>query len=314
MRTSGIHHITSITRDAQKTVDFYAGILGLRLVKRTVNFDDPGTYHLYFGDHVGSPGTAVTFFPYPTSRKGTVGGGQVAYTVYAVPEGSLGFWQDRLKSFDVPFEVQERFGEKVLRFRDWDGLQNEIVERAEGPQSAWAFGGIPREHAIRGFGGALLYSTAPERTMETLEHVMGLDRKGEENGLVRYEAHGNIGNKIDVSVESHARGLGGHGTVHHIAWRTKDQDEQLAWRDHVAAAGFDPTPVRDRNYFTSIYFREHGGILFEIATDGPGFTRDEAVDSLGESLMLPSWYEPQREQIERILPEIHVRDLEGVGR
>lgn len=311
MQTSGIHHITSITRDAQKTVDFYAGILGLRLVKRTVNFDDPGTYHLYFGDQVGSPGTAITFFPYPTSRKGRIGGGQVAYTVYAVPEGSLSFWQERLKSFDIPFDLQERFGEQVIRFSDWDGLGIEIVERAEGAASNWSFGGIPQEHAVKGFGGALLYSTDPEQTMEALEHVMGLVRKGEEGDLVRFEALGDIGNKIDISTQSHPRGMGGHGTVHHIAWRAKDQEEQIAWQDHVAKAGFAPTPVADRNYFTSVYFREHGGILFEIATDGPGFTRDEPVESLGERLMLPPWYESRREQIEQILPDIKVRELEA---
>lgn len=311
MQTSGIHHITSITRDAQKTVDFYAGILGLRLVKRTVNFDDPGTYHLYFGDHVGSPGTAITFFPYPTSRKGRIGGGQVAYTMYAVPEESLAFWQDRLESFGISFELVERFGEQLLRFSDWDGLGIEIVERAKGAHSSWSFGGISTEHAIKGFGGALLYSTAPEQTMEALENVMGLVRKGEEGDLVRFEAPGDIGNTIDVSTQSHPRGLGGHGTVHHIAWRAKDREEQLAWREHVSAAGFDPTPVADRNYFTSIYFREHGDILFEIATDGPGFTRDEAVDRLGESLKLPPWYESRREAIERMLPDLQVRELEG---
>lgn len=311
MQTSGIHHITSITRDAQKTVDFYAGILGLRLVKRTVNFDGPGTYHLYFGNHVGSPGTAITFFPYPTSRKGRIGGGQVAYTMYAVPEESLAFWQDRLESFGISFELVERFGEQLLRFSDWDGLGIEIVERAKGAHSSWSFGGISTEHAIKGFGGALLYSTAPEQTMEALENVMGLVRKGEEGDLVRFEAPGDIGNTIDVSTQSHPRGLGGHGTVHHIAWRAKDREEQLAWREHVSAAGFDPTPVADRNYFTSIYFREHGDILFEIATDGPGFTRDEAVDRLGESLKLPPWYESRREAIERMLPDLQVRELEG---
>lgn len=311
MQTSGIHHITSITRDAQKTVDFYAGILGLRLVKRTVNFDGPGTYHLYFGNHVGSPGTAITFFPYPTSRKGRIGGGQVAYTMYAVPEESLAFWQDRLESFGISFELVERFGEQLLRFSDWDGLGIEIVERAKGAHSSWSFGGISTEHAIKGFGGALLYSTAPEQTMEALENVMGLVRKGEEGDLVRFEAPGDIGNTIDVSTQSHPRGLGAHGTVHHIAWRAKDREEQLAWREHVSAAGFDPTPVADRNYFTSIYFREHGDILFEIATDGPGFTRDEAVDRLGESLKLPPWYESRREAIERMLPDLQVRELEG---
>lgn len=311
MQTSGIHHITSITRDAQKTVDFYAGILGLRLVKRTVNFDGPGTYHLYFGDHVGSPGTAITFFPYPTSRKGRIGGGQVAYTMYAVPEESLAFWQDRLESFGISFELVERFGEQLLRFSDWDGLGIEIVERAKGAHSSWSFGGISTEHAIKGFGGALLYSTAPEQTMEALENVLGLVRKGEEGDLVRFEAPGDIGNTIDVSTQSHPRGLGAHGTVHHIAWRAKDREEQLAWREHVSAAGFDPTPVADRNYFTSIYFREHGDILFEIATDGPGFTRDEAVDRLGESLKLPPWYESRREAIERMLPDLQVRELEG---
>lgn len=314
----GYHHAnewhtpcTALTSDAQKTVDFYAGILGLRLVKRTVNFDDPETYHLYFGNEVGSPGTAVTFFPYEGSRKGRIGGGQVAYTSYAVPEGALDFWRDRLKSFGIEYTEHERFGEEVLRFSDWDGLQIEIVERAEGAASKWSFGGIGTEQAIKGFGGALLYSTSSHQTMRVLEDVLGFERHGEENGIVRFVAPGDIGNTIDVSVKDHERGLGGHGTVHHIAWRAKDGDDQMAWRERVAEAGLEPTSVADRNYFTSIYFRERGGILFEIATDTPGFTVDEPMESLGERLMLPAWYEKYRERIESGLPDITVRELEA---
>lgn len=309
-QTAGIHHITSFVRDPQRNVDFYAGVLGLRLVKKTINFDAPEVYHLYFGNELGSPGTAVTFFPAPGSRAGRVGGGQVGYTTYAVPVGTFDFWENRLAKFGVATERSERFGETYLRFQDPDGLLLEIVEREEGRLSQWSFGGVPAEKAIKGFGGALPYSTAPEKTMDVMQHVLGLEKIAEENGLVRFHAKGDIGNVIDINAEPMPWGAGGAGTVHHIAWRARNDEDHRVWRERVERNGLHPTPFVDRQYFHAIYFREAGGILFEIATDTPGFDNDEPFEALGEKLMLPEWYEQHRDTIESNLLPIEVRVLE----
>ncbi|TVY11417.1 ring-cleaving dioxygenase [Paenibacillus cremeus] len=308
-QTAGIHHITAFVQSPQGTVDFYSGILGLRLVKKTINFDAPEVYHLYFGNESGGPGTIITFFPWTNSRRGCIAGGQVGITTYAVPVGSLGFWEERLNKFSVVFEKTERFGETYLQFSDRDGLQLEIVERAGGAPSQWAFGGVPIEHAIKGFGGAVLYSTAPDKTAHLIEHVMGLQKIGQEDAYARFRSYGDIGNVIDINVTPMAYGAGGAGTVHHIAWRAKDDAEHALWRSHVESQGYHPTPIVDRQYFNAIYFREEGGILFEIATDPPGFARDEAPEVLGEKIMLPAWFEEHREQIERNLTPIAVRVL-----
>lgn len=309
--TAGIHHITAFVKDAQDNVDFFAGILGLRLVKKTINFDAPEVYHLYFGNEAGSPGTAITFFPWSTARKGRVGGGQVGYTTFAVPLGALRFWEDRLNKFGVQFARMERFGETYLQFQDKDGLQLEIVEREEGPASKWSFGGVPADKAIKGFGGAILYSVAPEKTMHVLQNLMGLEKLGTERDLVRFRAAGDLGNFIDIHSQAMMRGAGGAGTVHHIAWRAKDDLDHRQWGENVQRYGLQPTDIVDRQYFNAIYFREPGEILFEIATDGPGFDRDEPFGTLGEKLMLPEWYEPHRVEIEQGLPPIEVRVLEG---
>ncbi|MHA6481920.1 VOC family protein [Paenibacillus sp. strain BS8-2] len=311
-QTAGIHHITAFVRDPQVTADFYAGILGLRLVKKTINFDAPEVYHLYFGDQVGSPGTIITFFPWKDSRKGVIGGGQVGITTYVVPEEAFGFWRERLARLGVEVQESERFGEQYLGFRDPDGLRGEIVARADGANSEWSFGGVPADKAIKGFGGAVLFSGAPDSTGSLLENVMGLTKVGQDAGYVRYRSFGDLGNIIDVNATAMAQGHGGHGTVHHIAWRAKDDAEHALWRNHVAASGYQPTPIVDRQYFNALYFREEGGILFEIATDPPGFARDEEVEHLGEKLMLPEWYEQHRGEIEALLTPFEVRELEGV--
>ncbi|MDF2682780.1 MAG: ring-cleaving dioxygenase [Brevibacillus sp.] len=310
-QTAGIHHITAFVKNAQENVDFYAGLLGLRLVKKTINFDAPEVYHLYFGNEVGSPGTAITFFPWATSRKGRIGGGQVGYTTFMVPVGTLGFWEERLNKFNVSYSRVERFGETYLQFADQDGLQLELVEREGGQMSKWSFGGVPADKAIKGFGGAILFSVNPAKTMEVLQNLMGLEKVGEEGDLVRFRAVGDIGNIIDVNAKPMLRGAGGAGTVHHIAWRAKDDSDHRVWQQRVQAYGLQPTDIVDRQYFNAVYFREYGEILFEIATDPPGFEKDETFDQLGEKLMLPEWYEPHRTQIEDGLMPITVRVLEG---
>ncbi|MFB9326237.1 ring-cleaving dioxygenase [Paenibacillus aurantiacus] len=310
-QTAGIHHITAFVKHAQANVDFYAGVLGLRLVKKTINFDAPEVYHLYFGNEGGSPGTIMTFFPYAQAAKGRIGGGQVGVTTFIVPVGALAFWQERLTRLNVPFASAERFGETYLQFEDYDGLKLELVEREDGAPSTWSYSGIPADRAIKGFGGAVLYSTAPEKTRHVLEDVLGLELEAQTETLARYRATGDLGNRIDVNVEPMAHGVAGAGTVHHIAWRAKDYEDHEAWRTNVERSGHHPTPIIDRQYFHAIYFREEGGILFEIATDPPGFANDEPADRLGETLKLPAWFEEEREAIEKNLPPIVVRELEG---
>ncbi|MEY8748674.1 ring-cleaving dioxygenase [Paenibacillus tundrae] len=310
LQTAGIHHITAFAGDPQANVDFYAGILGLRLVKKTVNFDAPDVYHLYFGDEGGSPGTIITFFPAAGSPKGKIGGGQVGITSYVIPPGSMDFWQDRLESYNIQVTKTSRFNEQFLQFEDSEGLRLELVERQEGANSTWAHEGIATDQAIKGFGGAVLFSVNPARTMDALDKILGFTKVGEDQEYVRYQSFGDIGNVIDVPVARMPLGVGGAGTVHHIAWRAKDDQEHQQWGEAVYQYGYQPTPVRDRQYFNAIYFREAGGILFEIATDPPGFAKDEPVETLGHKLMLPEWFEKYRTQIEDNLQPIQVRTLE----
>ncbi|MGX6445206.1 ring-cleaving dioxygenase [Neobacillus sp. K501] len=309
-KTLGIHHITAIVGHPQENVDFYAGVLGLRLVKQTVNFDAPGTYHHYFGNDGGKPGTIITFFPWAGARQGIIGDGQVGVTSYVVPKGAMVFWKNRLEKFNIPFTSMERFGEPYLAFDDPHGLHLEIVEREEGEINTWTFGEVTPEVAIKGFGGATLFSSQPNKTADLLEKVMGLELVGKEGDFARYRSTADIGNIIDLKLTSIGRGQMGVGTVHHIAWRAIDDQDQLDWQKFVSTKGYGVTSVRDRNYFNAIYFREHGEILFEIATDPPGFAHDESQETMGENLMLPTQYEPHRAQIERSLIPFEVRKLD----
>ena len=309
-KTMGIHHITSIVGHPQENVDFYAGVLGLRLIKKTVNFDDPGTYHLYFGDESGKPGTVITFFPWDNARKGKIGDGQVGVTSYVVPAGAMKFWEKRLEKFNVSFKKTERFGEQYLEFDDPHGLHLEIVEREEGELNTRTFGAVTPDVAIKGFGGATLLSKQPEKTAELLEKVMGLEQVGKEGDLIRFRSSSDIGNIIDLKSTTSGNGQMGVGTVHHIAWRASDDEDQLDWKRHVESFEYGVTTVQDRNYFNAIYFKEHGGILFEIATDPPGFAHDESQETMGEILMLPEQFESQREKIEQNLLPFEVRMLD----
>lgn len=308
--TTGIHHITAIVGHPQENIDFYAGVLGLRLVKQTVNFDDPGTYHLYFGNKGGKPGTIITFFPWADAYKGRIGDGQVGVTTYVVPVGALNFWKERLTKFDVEFTTAERFGETYIQFDDPHGLHLELVEREGGEENGWTFGGVTKEVAIKGFGGAILYSSRPQETRETLVDVMGLEEVGTEGDYTRFKATADIGNIIDLKMTSGVRGTMGVGTVHHIAWRANDHRDHLEWQEYANNKGQHVTDIKDRNYFNAIYFRESGEILFEIATDPPGFAHDESEDTMGSQLMLPSQYEQYRDRLENSLIPIKVRPLD----
>jgi len=304
----GIHHITAIVGDPQENTDFYGGVLGLRMVKKTVNFDAPDTYHLYFGNHRGTPGTVITFFPWKDAQKGKIGSGQVGVTTYGVPEGSLLFWKERLEKFHVKFRMESRFGEEYIRFQDPHGLEIEITERKSGNLSQWSFGGVNKEVAIKGFAGATLYSKDPEKSGSLLEELFGFEKIGEDQGLIRYKSSADLGDVIDLKKNPEESGIQGVGTVHHIAFRASDESEQLAWKKLLEDNGYRVTEVRDRNYFKSIYFNEDGGILFEIATEGPGFDRDETFENMGTELKLPKQYEKRRDQIEKNLPEIVLQE------
>ena len=301
MRSAGIHHITAIAGDPQRNLDFYTEALGLRLVKRTVNFDDPGSYHFYFGDNIGTPGTIMTFFPWPGARRGARGSGQVTTVSFAVPRNSMAFWKERLRATHViAEEIEGRFGSNALRFLDPDGLQLELVASANEESSS--------ERPIGGFAAPTLEVRNPEKTEKLLTENLGFEFVAEENNRRRFRGSGsNASAEIDLVSSEAGFGQIAAGTVHHIAFRAADDDEQLKVREQLAARGLNVTPVIDRQYFHSIYFREPNGILFEIATDGPGFLIDEPADALGETLKLPPIYESKRNEIERVLPTIHLR-------
>jgi glyoxalase family protein len=308
----GIHHLTAIASDPQRNLDFYTGTLGLRLVKLTVNFDDPGTYHLYFGDGQGRPGTILTFFPWPSAPRGIRGTGEVTTISFAVPEGALAYWAERLQRFGVNAEPEQRFGEQALAFADPDGMLLELMERpAAALHDAWADGPVPAEVAIRGFSGVTLSEIDHEDTAPLLTEIMGF-RPAQQEGLrFRYVVGAGADQAlVDILEEPETlRGALGAGSVHHIAWRTPGDEEQLAWRQELLRQGLQVTSVRDRQYFHSIYFREPGGVLFEIATDPPGFATDETPDQLGAHLKLPPWLEPERARLENVLPRLRLPGL-----
>ncbi|MFC7156456.1 ring-cleaving dioxygenase [Halomarina halobia] len=302
----GIHHVTSIASDPRENVDFYTEVLGLRLVKRTVNFDDKFTYHLYYGDETGTPGTILTFFPFVGATRGTVGVGQASATAFVVPPDAIDYWLDRLDDLDVDRDdPEQRFDETVIPLRDHDGQPLELVA-GESSVEPWAEGPVLAEYAIRGFHGVTLHSADPESTAAVLE-TMGYEREASDGDRVRYRAPGDRASVVDLLAREGPRGRQGVGTVHHVAFRTATDETQREWRERLTNAGLSVTPVKDRQYFRSIYFREPGGVLFEIATDAPGFTRDEDAAELGSDLKLPPWLEADRETIEKQLPPISTR-------
>jgi glyoxalase family protein len=306
----GVHHLTAICGDPQRNVGFYAGLLGLRLVKKTVNFDDPQTYHLYYGNGIGTPGTILTFFPWPGAAPGRLGNGQVTATAFAIPAGAISFWTDRLSKAGVVFDgPAKRFGEDVLSFSDPDGMRIELIGSVTvNPERAYREGSIPLEYAIHGFHGATLSEEGFQKTSSLLTQTLGYSLAGQEESRFRFVlGSGEPGTTVDVLVApDEPTGRVAVGTVHHIAWRTADDAQQAAWLKELTKLGYNASPVMDRKYFHSIYFREPGGILFEIATDVPGFMVDEPVEELGSKLVLPPWLEKMRSRIEAVLPPIQI--------
>ena len=307
----GLHHVTAIASDPQRNLDFYVGLLGLRFVKRTVNFDDPGTYHFYFGDRRGTPGTILTFFPWPGARRGIRGTGQVEATAFAISPDSVGYWLNRFKQQHVTAEKSStRFGEEVIRLLDSDGLTIELIGSSSNAQiEPWPDSPVPIEHAVHGFHSVSAALEGYERTARLLTDSFGYRLIEESGNRFRFASADNSapGRIVDLLCQpDSAMGRVAAGSVHHIAFRAKDAAEQLQWRERLVDLGYNVTPVVDRTYFHSIYFREPGGVLFEIATEPPGFTLDEKLDELGTRLRLPSWMESARSEIEKILPPIQV--------
>jgi glyoxalase family protein len=308
MSHHGLHHVTAIAGAARRNFDFYTRILGLRFVKKTVNFDDPGTYHFYYGDETGRPGTILTFFPWEHVVPGRVGVGQTSETALRVPAASLGYWTHRFVEKGVPHEnLEKRFGESVLVFKDPDGLRLSLVGVAGAEtEPGWSGGDIPSEHAIRGFNGVTLLLDEGVRTGAILTDVLGFRETAQEGSSTRYATDAPRGAVVDIRIAAgFLPGSMGGGSVHHVAFRAADDAAQAAMaRRLIENHGIRPTEQRDRNYFRSVYFREPGGVLFEIATDDPGFAVDESAANLGRDLKLPKFLESRRQQIEAVLPEL----------
>ena len=306
----GLHHVTAIASDPQRNLDFYVGLFGLRFVKRTINFDDPGSYHFYFGDNRGTPGTILTFFPWPGAHRGIRGTGQIEATAFAISRDSIGYWVERCKQQHVTAEKVPRFGEEAIRFTDPDGLLLELIASNSLPAvEPWPDSPIPAENAIRGFHSVSAAVEGYESTARLLTDSFGYHLIEESGNRFRFASPEETapGRIIDLlCMPDTGMGRVAAGSVHHIAFRAKDEAEQLKWHEHLVDLGYNVTPVIDRTYFHSIYFREPGGVLFEIATEPPGFTLDEKLEELGTHLRLPSWMESARSQIEKILPPIQV--------
>lgn len=308
-----LHHITAVSGAPQENLDFYHNQLGQRFVKRTVNFDDPTTYHLYYGDKVGTPGTAMTFFPWRGMRRGRPGNGEVGASAYTIPEGTEGYWIDRLKKAGVSVgAAQERFGAAVIPFHDPAGMQLElIVDELPSNMIFWEDGPVPLEKAIHGFHSVTLWVDEASRTADLLTNQLGYTLAAEDGARSRFIAGSkDMGHMIDLLERpGQPRAVFGSGSVHHIAFRTVDDAEQIIYQRDLRTYGMMVTDVRDRQYFHSIYFREPNGVLFEIATDAPGFLYDEAVDELGQSLKLPIWHEPMRDQIEALVAPLEIKPV-----
>jgi glyoxalase family protein len=310
----GLHHVTAVARDPQRNIDFYRNILGQRLVKRTVNFDAPDTYHFYFADETGSPGSILTFFAWPNTRRGVRGNAETNAVAYNVPIGSLGFWQERLKQNGVTYKpVEERFGESVLALEDPDGMHIELIEsQTAAAIRFWEAGPIPQAYALRGFHSVTLWLDQLDPTAELLTTHMGYTAAGNEGERYRFIGDASVSGPIVDIVHRPGKAEAGFGSgsIHHIAFRVPSDEKQLEYQVAIREAGFNVTEVMDRSYFHSIYFRERGGVLFEIATDTPGFATDEPVSALGEKLKLPEWHEPNRALIEEYLTPITLKPIE----
>lgn len=310
---SGLHHVTAIASDPQRNVDFYTKALGLRLIKQTVNFDAPHIWHLYYGDEAGRPASILTFFPWPGVVKGKEGAGLTTATSFSVPVESIGFWHGRLKSLNINTETPySSLGQEVITFRDPDGMRIELVGTEGDTRSGWdGVSSIPMEHAVRGLHAVTMEQNQLDPTATMLTEFLGMELGHENSKSATFEMDGGqSGALVNVLAGIQDRGLQAGGTVHHIAFRAPDLETMTNWQHELQSRGIQVTQIMDRQYFKSIYFREPGGVLFEIATDTPGFDIDEPLLELGRKLKLPPWLEPNREQIESMLPQIEIKEGE----
>lgn len=305
---NGIHHITVLAGDPQRNAEFYVNTLGMRMVKKSVNQDDPGTYHLFYGNQAATPGSSLTFFPWPRAVKGEPGTGEAVTVAFSVPENSLEYWQQRFEKENIessnPFT---RFGLTVLSFQDPDGLNLELVfeDITDAPDTDRE-GTVPSQHAIRGFWGTTLRLTEKESTGSVLHDILGFKETDQEDNITRYTTDAPIGGTVLIEITDQQSGKNGRGIVHHVAFRAADEEQLSEMRWEVSSQGLMPTEIIDRHWFKSVYYRVPAGVLFEMASDGPGYAVDEDPDHLGEKLILPPWLESKREQIENHLPEITV--------
>lgn len=305
----GIHHVTAIARDPQQNVDFYTRVLGLRLVKQTVNFDAPHIWHLYYGDEQGSPASILTFFPWPGVSRGREGAGLTTATAFSVPNQSIGFWQQHLEKLGIEWlRSADSDGNELLELRDFDGIRLQLVGTSDDSRSGWdGVGDIPAEHAVRGLHSVELSERAIEPTAGMLTNLLGMSVASEKSGRANFAmAEGDSGARVEIVGGIQDSGLQAGGTVHHVAFRAPDLPTMEQWQLELTERGVPVTQILDRQYFKSIYFREPGGVLFEIATDDPGFAIDEPLLELGKKLRLPPWLEPNRAQIEANLIPIKV--------
>jgi glyoxalase family protein len=307
IKPHGIHHVTAIARDPQQNVDFYTKVLGLRLVKQTVNFDAPHIWHLYYGDEQGSPSSILTFFPWPGVSKGREGAGMTSATAFSVPVESLGYWVQHMNGLGVETELtKDSLGQDLIELRDHDGMRLQLVGTVDDKRSGWdGYGSIPAEHAVRGLHSVELSETVIDPTASLLQDLLGMDYHGESSGRANFTmGAGASGAKVEILGGVQQNGFQAGGTVHHVAFSAPDLATMEVWQQELRQRGVSVTEIMDRQYFKSIYFREPGGVLFEIATDEPGFATDEPLLELGRKLKLPPWLEPSREQIAQSLPEI----------
>lgn len=308
-KVNGIHHISSTVGHAQRNVDFMTSLLGLRLVKNTLNYDDRHLFHFYFGNKDGSTGL-ITTFPYSDGAEGIVGGGQVARSIYAVPKGSLDFWMDRLESFGIEYEVVELFGQNRINFSDLDGLEMQFVERDEVSDSVWETEAVKKDHAFIGIHSAQLISMRPEDTLKLFTDTLGYKISDEDGNRTILKVHDALGGEIELSKEKIPMGRMGKGTVHHIALHVNDEDIEK-WREKLIKDGYTPTEVKDRNYFKALYFREPGGILIELSTESPGVLVDESIDELGTNFIIPKHFTPKTNEIMNEMMPIFIRDVKA---
>ena len=308
MKIQGIHHISSIVGHAQKNLDFYAGVLGMRLVKKTLNFDDSSTYHFYYGNEAGST-NLLTTFPWNDADNGDVGAGQVGVTSLAVNKGTFPFWKERLTKFKVDYNEYERFGIKRLAFEDMDGLLYELIESDHLPNSNWEFNGVNKDNAIKGIDSAYLYSRVPHATLKLLTEVFNYEIVDDTFDTYLLKVNDELGGMLELNKATHDPSRQGVGTVHHIALAINDGDEE-AWLEKIIEAGYKPTEVKDRKYFKSIYFREKGGILIELASLSPGVLVDETIETLGHQLLIPPHFDIISEEIEKTIMPVSVREVD----